>query len=95
MSGVELSTVVASVNAICVACHDGVELLHHIKAKRKARRALQDVVSAFDSSTEELQLSLNRGGGIVRTQYDRNFSRFGQSFASGDRECRGAFRLLA
>ena len=60
--------------------------MQHIKAKRKARKALKQE-SKIDESTRELSLSLNRGEGIIRSQYDRDFRRFGDSFASGDRGC--------
>ena len=76
---------VGCVAAVCSAYHDGAELVQHIKAKRKARKALKQG-SKIDESTRELSLSLNRGEDVVRSQYDRDFRRFGDSFASGDRE---------
>ena len=66
------------------AYHDGTELIQHIKAKRKAKRALQDG-SAIDTSTQELEQSLKRGEVVIGSQYDRDFKRFGDSFALGDR----------
>lgn len=86
MSGLELLAVVACVAAVCSAYHDGAELVHQIKAKRKAKRALQQELSSEPSSTTELELSLNRGEAVVRSQYDRDFRRFGDSFAHGDRK---------
>ncbi|MCJ1470871.1 hypothetical protein MMC07_009518 [Pseudocyphellaria aurata] len=87
MSGLELLAVVACVAAVCSAYHDGAELVHQIKAKRKAKKALQQVPSSQNSSTAELEASLHRGEDVVRNQYDRDFRRFGDSFAHGDREC--------
>lgn len=86
MSGLELLAVVACVAAVCSAYHDGAELVHQIKAKRKAKRILQQEVSSQSSSTKELELSLHRGEDVVRSQYDRDFRRFGDSFAQGDRK---------
>lgn len=87
MSGLELLAVVACVAAVCSAYHDGAELVHQIKAKRKARRALHQEVSSQNFSTSELEKSLTRGEEVVRSQYDRDFRRFGASFEFGDRKC--------
>ena len=84
MSGLELLAVVACVAAVCSAYHDGAELVHQIKAKRKARRHQE--VSSQTFETRELERSLHRGEEVVRSQYDRDFRRFGASFESGDRE---------
>ena len=86
MSGLELLAVVACVAAVCSAYRDGAELVSQIKAKRKARKALQQEVLSEYSSTTELELSLKRGGGVVRSQYDRDFRRYGATFANGDRK---------
>ena len=75
---------------MCSAYHDGAELVQHIKAKRKAKKALQQAPQ-IDETTQELSLSLSRGEGIVRSQYDRDFKRFGDAFASGDREFIGFY----
>ncbi|MCJ1262999.1 hypothetical protein MMC22_002869 [Lobaria immixta] len=92
MSGLELLAVVACVAAVCSAYHDGAELVHQIKAKRKAKRILQQEVSSQSSSTKELELSLHRGEDVVRSQYDRDFRRFGDSFAQGDQIARDALK---
>lgn len=86
MSGLEILAVVGCVAAVCSAYHDGAELVQQIKAKRKARKALLQEAASQNSSTQELEQSLSRGEGIVRDQYDRDFRRFGDSFANGDRK---------
>lgn len=58
----------------------GSELLELIKEKRKIRRALRN------AQTESLEDSLARGPPVVQGEYDRDFRRFGQVFAVGDRE---------
>lgn len=58
----------------------GSELLELIKEKRKVKRALRN------GQTESLQDSLSRGPPVVQGEYDRDFRRFGQVFAVGDRE---------
>ncbi|KAL9130233.1 MAG: hypothetical protein Q9217_001526 [Psora testacea] len=83
--------VVGCVAAVCSAYHDGAELVQHIKAKRKARKALKQA-SQVDETTQELEVSLNRGEGVVRSQYDRDFRRFGDPFASGDQVARDALK---
>lgn len=85
----ELLAVVACVAAVCSAYHDGGELVQQIKAKRKAQKALlsNDAANAANyASTTELEMSLSRGEGVVRSQFDRDFKRFGETFATGDRE---------
>ncbi|KAL9104625.1 MAG: hypothetical protein Q9163_000429 [Psora crenata] len=80
---IEVLAVVGCVAAVCSAYHDGAELVQHIKEKRKARKALKQAPQV-DETTQELEQSLSRGEGTVRTQYDRDFKRFGESFANGD-----------
>ncbi len=43
-------------------------------------------MSSQNPSTGELEVSLNRGEEVVRSQYNRDFRRFGSSFATGDRK---------
>lgn len=38
-----------------------------------------------DASTRDLEMSLSRGEAVIRTQFDRDFKRFGDTFAIGDR----------
>ena len=78
MSGLELVAVVACVAAVVSAYQDGTELVKKYKAKRQARKAQQE------ETTQELELSLTRGERTVQDQYNRDFRRFGQSFAEGD-----------
>ena len=85
MSGLEILAVVSCVAAVCSAYHDGTELIHQIKERRKAKKALREAVSP-DSTTKDLELSLARGQDVVRSQYDRDFRRLGQAFALGDRK---------
>jgi hypothetical protein len=96
----DLHAVVSCVAAVCSAFHDGAELVQQIKAKRKAQKGLQSTtrggVGARDesstaaaptqTSTIELEMSLSRGEAVVRSQFDRDFKRFGEGFAVGDRE---------
>lgn len=95
MSGLELLAVVACVAAVCSAYRDGSELVQQIKAKRKAKKALLQEAASQNSSTQELEKSLSRGEGVVRDQYDRDFKRFGASFANGDRKFQGNLRCLS
>ena len=37
------------------------------------------------ASTTDLEISLSRGEAVVRSQFDRDFKRFGETFATGDR----------
>lgn len=85
MSDFELLAVVACVATVCSTYHDGAELLQQIKAKRKAQKALLQVVPSQTVFTADLETSLSRGEGVVRSQYDRDFKRYGALFAHGDR----------
>lgn len=87
MSGLELVAVVACIGAIISAYHDGAELVSQIKAKRRARRALQNG-SLQELTTKELEESLHRGGGVVQSQFDRDARRFGEQFTTGDSQSR-------
>ena len=82
MSGLELVAVVACVAAVVSAYQDGTELVKKYKERRQARKALQHQ----EETTEELELSLCRGERTVQDQYNRDYRRFGQSFADGDCE---------
>lgn len=85
MSGLELVAVVACVGAIISAYHDGAELVAQIKAKRKAKKALQNG-SIQEQTTQELESSLHRGESVVQSQFDRDARRFGEQFIVGDRQ---------
>ena len=85
MSGLEILAVVSCVAAVCSAYHDGTELIHQIKERRKAKKALREAVGP-DSTTKDLELSLARGQDVVRSQYERDFRRLGEAFAVGDRK---------
>ncbi|KAL8694640.1 MAG: hypothetical protein Q9218_000735 [Villophora microphyllina] len=91
MSGLELVAVVACIGAIISAYHDGAELVSQIKAKRKARKALQNG-SLQELTTKELELSLHRGEGVVQSQFDRDARRFGDQFTTGDTIAREALK---
>ncbi|KAL9604395.1 MAG: hypothetical protein Q9219_000583 [cf. Caloplaca sp. 3 TL-2023] len=91
MSGLELIAVVACVGAIISAYHDGAELVAQIKAKRKAKKELQNG-SLQDVTTQELESSLQRGQGIVQSQFDRDARRFGEQFRVGDLQAREALK---
>ncbi|KAI4108425.1 MAG: hypothetical protein L6R37_001029 [Teloschistes peruensis] len=91
MSGLELVAVVACIGAIISAYHDGAELVSQIKAKRRARRALQNG-SLQELTTKELEESLHRGGGVVQSQFDRDARRFGEQFTTGDTIAREALK---
>lgn len=93
----ELLAVVACVAAVCSAYHDGGELVQQIKAKRKAKKALLPNDTPSDpnnASTTELEMSLSRGESVVRSQFDRDFKRFGETFATGDSGSRLDFSFL-
>ena len=83
MSGLEILAVVGCVAAVCSAYHDGSELIHEIKERRRAKKALQNSIQ--DRSTQELEASLGRGEVTIRSQYDHDFRRLGSAFAHGDR----------
>ena len=80
MSGDSVSECVASLSS---AYHDGAELIHKIKAKRRSRNTFHD--ASIDASAQELESSLNRGESAVRNQYERTYKRCGDAFAQGDR----------
>lgn len=80
MSRDSVSACVASLSS---AYHDGVELIQHIKGKRKSRYTFQD--ASIDASTQELESSLNRGESAVSNQYERTYKSCGDAFAQGDR----------
>ena len=83
MSGREVLAVVACVTALCSAYHRAGEILHHIRARSDARKAAR--LDAFtEDSTQELAQSLTRGGSVVQSQFDRDYKRFGATFADGD-----------
>lgn len=83
MSGLELVAVVACVGAIVSAYHDGAELVAQIKAKRKAKKTLQNG-SLQEITTQGLESSLHRGKQVVESQFDRDARRFGEQFRVGD-----------
>ena len=58
--------------------------MQQIKAKRRAKKLTRQAPQ-LEETTQDLEVSLNRGEGIVRAQYDRDFRRFGETFANGDR----------
>ncbi|KAL8661949.1 MAG: hypothetical protein Q9202_005150 [Teloschistes flavicans] len=91
MSGLELVAVVACIGAIISAYHDGAELVSQIKARRRARRALQNG-SLQELTTKELEESLHRGEGVVQSQFDRDARRFGEQFTTGDTIAREALK---
>ena len=84
MSGLEILAVVGCVAAVASAYHDGSELIHEIKERRRAKKALQTSPTQ-DRSTQELEASLSRGEVTIRSQYDHNYRRLGGAFAQGDR----------
>ncbi|KAL8691442.1 MAG: hypothetical protein Q9224_004177 [Gallowayella concinna] len=81
----ELVPVAASVGAIISAYHDGAELLAQIRAKRKFRAASVDNATLQELTSRELQSSLDRGAQVVQSQFDRDASRFGEQYTTGDR----------
>ena len=87
MTGMEIVAVVACVAAVCSAYRDGTELVKQIKEKRRARKELEASFRIRETAaTQDLELSLTRGQGTVQNQYDRDFRRYGDTFAQGDRE---------
>ena len=85
MSGLEIMAVVGCVAAIVSAYHDGSELIQEIKERKRARKALK-AQQADETATQDLEISMVRGEGIIQSQYDRDFKRLGQPFAAGDRK---------
>ena len=85
MSNSKLTTLVSCVETITSAYLEGVRLVQKIQAKRKTADSLQNG-AGDEGSLQELEQSLHQGETTIRTQYDRNFRRFGNSFAMGDRE---------
>lgn len=82
MSDLEIMTVAGCVAAIVSAYHDGSKLIQEIIGRRRALEAQQ----TDERATHDLETSLVRGEGIVQSQYDRDFKRLGQPFATGDRK---------
>ncbi len=67
------------------AYRDGIDLVQHIKAKAKVTRA-PTYGAEVEFATQELEASLIRGENVVCSTYDRNYERFGEAFARGDRK---------
>ncbi|KAL8801303.1 MAG: hypothetical protein Q9182_004568 [Xanthomendoza sp. 2 TL-2023] len=91
-TALELVPVAASVGAIISAYHDGAELLAQIRAKRGPRAASQKNATLQESTSEELESSLNRGAQVVQSQFARDASRFGEQYTTGDRIACQAFK---
>ena len=91
---IELAAVITCVAALCTAYHDGIELTQRIKTKPRSKRGKTDTAT-FDEALQELEGSLRKGEDALRTQYERDFGRFGESFASGDRKHGGTYQLCS
>ena len=79
---VQLVSVAECVAALCSAYHSGATLLQKIKKKRKG----------LNIAAQDLELSITRGEAGVRGQYELVFSRYGETFAHGDRIARDALK---
>ena len=76
-------TVSACVASLCSAYHDGLELIHQIKAEKSSSTPFQDALIGL--SAQELESSLRRGESAVSNQYERIHKHCGDAFAQGDR----------
>lgn len=83
------------VQLVCNAFEHAAELLRQVRTSRALHGSRpQDAALVKDMQIQDLQLSLNRGGSVIRSQYDRDYKRFGTIFANGDRELsQGIFPL--
>ena len=85
MTGLEIMAVVGAVAAVVSAYNDGSELVKKVRERRRTRRALENV-ALQDTSTQDLEESLNTSQALVRMKYDNSYRRLGETFANGDRE---------
>ena len=76
--------VVGAVAAVISAYNDGSDLVKKFRERRRTRRALENA-ALQDSSTQDLEDSLNTGQTMVRMNYDNSYRRLGETFATGDR----------
>ena len=85
MTGLEIMAVVGAVAAVVSAYNDGSELVKKVRERRRTRRALENA-ALQDTSTQNLEYSLDTSQTLVRMKYDNSYRRLGETFANGDRE---------
>jgi hypothetical protein len=74
------------VAAIVTAYRDGADLALALKERRWAH-GMAHLDHAEQQHLEDLEMSLARGSDVVQSQYERDWRRIGEAFASGDRKC--------
>ena len=79
-------TVAHSAETICATYRDGYDLVQRIRAKRKARKLLRKDCPQGRDSIDELEQSLTKGDTSIKSQLDRDCARFGEAYATGDRQ---------
>lgn len=84
MTGLEIVAVVGAVAAVVSAYNDGSDLVKKVRERRRTKRALENAMLQ-DTSTRNLELSLDAGQDVVRMNYDSHYRRLGETFATGDR----------
>ncbi|MCJ1415757.1 hypothetical protein MMC32_002090 [Xylographa parallela] len=85
MTGLEIMAVVGAVAAVVSAYNDGSELVKKVRERRRTRRALENA-ALQDTSTQNLEYSLDTSQTLVRMKYDNSYRRLGETFANGDQE---------
>ncbi|MCJ1472694.1 hypothetical protein MMC13_001343 [Lambiella insularis] len=85
MTGLEIMAVVGAVAAVVSAYNDGSELVKKVRERRRTKKALENA-TFLDTSTQDLEWSLDTGQDVVQRKYDSHYRRLGQTFANGDQE---------
>ena len=73
---------VGCVAAITDAYERATDFLHEVQRTKQALGAQERIIA---QRTNDLEISLARGREVVQSQYDREFKKLGQPFATGDR----------
>lgn len=82
--------VVGNVADIVHAFKEGVSYLKRIRERRRTRPPPRGLV-VDTKSMQDLEFSLTRGQDVVRSHYERDYRRLGQSYATGDSTSRRVF----
>jgi len=85
MSDSEIMAVVRLVANIVGTYKESKSIVKSIKERAKSRRPNRNH-DVLDRASRDLEYSLSRGQEMVRSQYERDFRRLGQTFAVGDGE---------
>ena len=90
MTTPEHISVATCITAIIRTYSEGADLVARIRGKRSARLSVQ-IGSVQQTTSQELQASLNRGAEAIQSQFRRDASRFGEEYEIGDRQAQSPF----